>query len=353
MPSHLISFDVSSRVSSWRQTVRRVESPSYAVRILTTAYQQLGFTPPKSSVIEASFAMSSAVAQMQAYFLAAQSVALNSRPILLYYGMLHLAKAIAIIANPYYGDTLESQKHGLSIRRKKGRYEYFKDRVFIQKNGVFLDWYSSLHIITKVWPLPGMAVCANASIEDLAHASLPVIELWRCIPDLAPLLSITGKSSRCISLYLSDVNNATITATSSPQLPHIERLAQEIGLAPNMALQYLQQFYYPATNIHAWACIDRPHLLSHGTDPDLIICVPPLSATLLRDFSFPEPLVYFALLFQLSMLQRYEPMEWVSLTNDPMSMEYMIIEILCDNTLSLTPYLFSHLISAIEQTPQE
>lgn len=344
MPSHSIILDDSL----WRQIVRRVESPSYAVSVLATAYQQLGFTPPKSSIIEASFAMSSAVVQMTSYFVAANSIALGSRPILLYYGMLHLAKAVAIIANPYYGDTLESQKHGLSIRRKKGRYEYFKDRVFIQKNGVFLDWYTSLQQLTKVWPISGMAVYANDSAEHLAHASLPVMELWRCLPDLSLLLSIIGKSTRCTHICPSDVDEAL-----SHPLHHIERLAQNVGLEAQTLQQHLQQFYYPSSNIHAWACIDRNHSLPSSAEPQFSICVPPLSPILLNDFSFPEPLVYFALLFQLSMLQRYEPMEWVSLTNDPMSMEYMIIEILSDNTLSLTPYLFACLINAIENTNQE
>lgn len=353
MPSDYVDFDVLANVSSWRQAIRRVESPPYAVRILTTAYQQLGFTPPKSSIIEASFAMSSAVAQMHAYYVAAQSVTLSSRPILLYYGMLHLAKAIAIIANPYYGDTLESQKHGLSIRRKKGRYEYFKDRVFIQKNGVFLDWYTSLHMLTKIWPIPGMAVHARASTDNLAHASLPVLELWRCLPDLAPLISLLGKNSRCTNLNLTNIHNVFAEGISSNPLPHVKRLAQDVGLTLDDISQCLQQFYDPVTSIHGWSCIERSHNSSQGANTNVIICVPPLSASLLNDFSFPEPLVYFALLFQLSMLQRYEPMEWVSLTNDPMSLEYMIIEVLGDNTLSLTPYLFSCLIKEIEQTMQK
>ncbi len=353
------------------QMIRRVESPSYAGIILASAYKRTGFMPPKVRIIEAAFAMSSTMVQMRTYFRAARAVDVSAQPILLYYGILHLAKAAAIIANPYYGDTLESHKHGLSIRRKTGSYDYFKDRIFIQKNGVFLDWYVSLQRLSNHWPITGLTVYGENAADHLAHVSLPVIELWRCIPDVSELLQILNKTTRCatVSFFIpsakhdASVSERGYTVTGLSRT--IDDWANNTGLERNTLEGHLTHYLQASSPTHAWSCIPRPFTgSSRGEysdkpidsqnetryDSSWTLCVPPLSPTLLSTFTFPEPLVYFALIFQLSMLQRYEPLEWVSLINDPMSLEHMLIEILCNDILDLMPPLLARLLSAIEQT---
>ena len=60
------------------------------------------------------------------------------QPILLFYGFVHLIKACLLQQDPCYPENTSVFAHGVTTRkRKKQQYEFLKDEVKFQKNGLF------------------------------------------------------------------------------------------------------------------------------------------------------------------------------------------------------------------------
>ncbi len=74
----------------------------------------------------------------QIYYQQAESAPLMIQPILLFYGFVHLIKACILTVDPNYPETTAVLAHGVSTRkRKKQQYLFFQDEVKFQKNGLF------------------------------------------------------------------------------------------------------------------------------------------------------------------------------------------------------------------------
>ena len=62
---------------------------------------------------------------------------LSIKPILLFYGYVQLLKACLLTVDPNYPESTTLLAHGVTTRkRKKQQYEFLKDEVKIQKNGL-------------------------------------------------------------------------------------------------------------------------------------------------------------------------------------------------------------------------
>ena len=74
----------------------------------------------------------------QIYYKQAADSPLLIQPILLFYGFVHLIKACLLTIDPNYPENTSVLAHGVSTRkRKKQQYEFLKDEVKFQKNGLF------------------------------------------------------------------------------------------------------------------------------------------------------------------------------------------------------------------------
>src|SRR5690554_3754272 len=60
------------------------------------------------------------------------------QPVLLFYGLVQLMKALLLTVDPLYPRTTQVLAHGVTTRkRKKNQYEFLMDEVKVQKNGLF------------------------------------------------------------------------------------------------------------------------------------------------------------------------------------------------------------------------
>src|SRR5699024_4034165 len=60
------------------------------------------------------------------------------QPILYFYGMVHLLKALLIVKRPHYPESTKMLAHGVSTRkRKKKQYSFLEDEVKVQHQGLF------------------------------------------------------------------------------------------------------------------------------------------------------------------------------------------------------------------------
>jgi hypothetical protein len=86
--------------------------------------------------------------QGEAYFDAAEASKLMVKPVLVYYGVVSLMKALLVLHDPLYPRTTSVLQHGVTSRKKKKmHYSLLQDEVKVQKDGLLPHFAS--HVCAK------------------------------------------------------------------------------------------------------------------------------------------------------------------------------------------------------------
>src|SRR4051812_30090470 len=113
-------------------------SAEYCQRYLKNCYQRRNIDNPEQKSYENGYAFLYYLEHGQIYYDQAEKSPLILKPILLFYGLVHLIKACILTIDPFYPETTAVLAHGVSTRkRKKQNYLFFQDEVKFQKNGLF------------------------------------------------------------------------------------------------------------------------------------------------------------------------------------------------------------------------
>jgi hypothetical protein len=125
--------------------------------------------------------------QGAAYFNSAKHSDIIVRPLLLYYGITSLMKAIILIKDPYYPRTTSVLQHGITTRKKKkSNYIFQQDEIKVQKDGL-LPLFSQLVIAD---PLK-------------LHSKYKVSDLFGLIPELQDSFSLLFQRKTMINLRVT------------------------------------------------------------------------------------------------------------------------------------------------------
>src|SRR5690625_4820377 len=96
------------------------------------------------------------------------------QPILFFYGMIHLIKAVLLTKRPHYPESTKLLAHGVSSRkRKKQNYIFMEDEVMIHNHGLFS--YFSEHLY---------------HIGRLNTNKLKMGDLFALVPEMSPLFTL-------------------------------------------------------------------------------------------------------------------------------------------------------------------
>lgn len=263
------------------------------------------------------------LAHAHEFYQQAQTTKPLIQPILLFYGMVHLLKAVLLTRRPFYPETTAMLAHGVSARkRKKKSYTFLQDEVRPQLHGLFP--YIAEHLF---------------SMRQLSFEKISMQRLLRLVPELAPLFHLEGKKS------MVAVGNTRESRTLSFPL----QLLDTYHLTANAFIQRIQM-HLPAT-----ASIDQTSsdLKLHLTEPlveeqgaffihqDGRIFFP-----VERDDYLPisEVLIHYLLLYNLSMLSRYEAEWWGELVNTKTDLEYPLIIQFMNTTAKKMPLLLGKML---------
>lgn len=109
--------------------------------------------------------------QAQTYYNQASISPFNIKPVLLFYGFVHLIKAGLLTVDPYYPSSTSVLAHGVSTRKKKKRnYEFFHDEVKVQKNGLCTHFAQKMlqieHLEGEKFKM-GDLLALTAELDDL------------------------------------------------------------------------------------------------------------------------------------------------------------------------------------------
>ncbi|RJS60985.1 hypothetical protein CJ483_13615 [Bacillus sp. PK3_68] len=230
---------------------------------------------------------------------------LSIQPVLIFYGLSHYIKACLLAVDPSYPATVHVLAHGLSTRkRKKQNYSFLKDEIRTQRHGLFG------HFSEKMF-----------HVEHLEGFKLNMRDLLMQIPELARVFSFqTGEQP----FHLLQKHNMDLY-----------RLPSQILDDYQMTEKRLSDFLEQKTN----GCITVDK--AHKNDVWIKISseIPPapcrfdmtanhwvFSRHKTLEAFYPELLVYYALLYNLSMIARYETEWWYELLKHAPGKEYSLIK---------------------------
>jgi len=149
-------------------------SVPYTQKFLQAQYEEKNIPKAKQKSFENSFTFISYIDHGQMYLTEAEKSPIQIKPLLLFYGLVHLLKACVLTHDADYPSTSAVLAHGVSTRKKKkSNYEFLRDEIKLQKNGLFSHAAQTLF---------------QKDFSDLNKVKM--LDLFGNIPEIANMLHI-------------------------------------------------------------------------------------------------------------------------------------------------------------------
>ncbi|MBP3953663.1 YaaC family protein [Bacillus suaedae] len=120
-------------------------SATYTRKYLTNVYEKKEIIQSKTKSYQVSYSFMYHLQHGQLYFDQAAVAPTELKPVLLFYGLIQMLKACILTTEPTYPENSQVLAHGVTTRkRKKSSYQFLDDEVKIQKNGLFSHFLDKL-----------------------------------------------------------------------------------------------------------------------------------------------------------------------------------------------------------------
>lgn len=305
-------------------------SAEYAQSYLHKRYEKLGCPAPDQRSYENCYPFLYYLEHGHVYYTQAAQAPIILQPILLFYGLVHLVKACILTEDPFYPETTAVLAHGVSTRkRKKQQYQFFQDEVKFQKNGLFP------HLSDKMFHMK-QDEGDKVTMESLLRM-IPELEtlFWQLEgqANFLPLIKKDGSwfvsSYKALDLYHMTESRFMeyFFAQAGISLEKIEeglaRLSEEPRPFTPGRNTFLKFDYYQK-------CFLLPLKKSHRSQ-------------------FPELMAHYLLLYNLSMIARYETEWWGEAVKMMPNRDYPFIQSFLKITQEKSPFLiFCHLTAGLK-----
>lgn len=240
------------------------------------------------------------------------------QPVLSFYGMTHLLKGWLLTKCPDYPETTAVLAHGMTARKRKRKdYRFIEDEVKIQQQGLFP--YVSHHLFS-LRPFPLERVSMRLLLSSIPELS----DIWQLYREKT--MMIIGKQGHKQLIFPNSIldgfhlKEGTFIERIRRYLPSIDDVQQKEG--------ELQVFL--TEPINNWNGPFRYHLHNE------FIYFP---SNRTNYFPYAEILAHYLLLFNLSMIGRYETEWWGELIQMRADMEFPLIQQFLNITQQKTPAL--------------
>ncbi|MFB6469571.1 YaaC family protein [Cytobacillus sp. Hz8] len=256
----------------------------------------------------------------QLYFQQVENAPIAIQPILLFYGLVHLIKACILTVDPNYPETTTVLAHGVSTRkRKKQQYSFFRDEVRYQKHGLFPFMSEKMFHVKQ---LEGDKVCMG--------------ELLQCIPELNHLyVKLEGKRSFLpvnINDHLLSVPKDILDFYHMTEERFIDYFRSKSNI-PFIFYQSNQEFIILKME-KSFGPINYSPLKYDSLNQHYAI-----STTKSDLLYYPELLTHYLLLYNLSMIARYEIEWWSELIKTMPNKDYPFIYSFLNISINKGPLL--------------
>ncbi|WP_428910294.1 YaaC family protein [Niallia sp. Krafla_26] len=267
----------------------------------------------------------------QIYYDQAKQSPLLIQPILLFYGFVHLIKACLLTQDPNYPENTSVLAHGVTTRkRKKQQYEFLKDEVKFQRNGLFSC------MLEKMF-----------NIKNLEGDKATMNSLLQQIPELNPLFNQLEQRNTFI-----DINYHQQVFTFPKEI------LDYFHMTENRFIDYIQA--NSSNNLLYRSSTSNSILFDEsGQSHDFSLlkfnllegsyCFPVLKDSF---FPFPEMVSHYLILFNLSMIARYETEWWSELLKTMPNKDYPFIVQFLSITSQKGPFLaYQYLVDKRSSNP--
>lgn len=294
-------------------------SASSTQHFLQKCYEKLKDTNANQKSYENSYPFIYYIEHGQLYFGQAEKAPLTMQPILLFYGLVHLIKACILTVDPNYPETTSVLAHGVSTRkRKKQHYSFFQDEVKVQKNGLFPFMSEKMFHMKQ---LEGDKICMGdllkyiPELNDLylkmeghqTFVDVDVTDEFLSFPkSILDLYHMT--EDRFVDYYHS-ISKSQVSLSNSEKKKII--LKRDDGGLHDVSPLRVNSF-----NNRYSLSISRGNILL-----------------------YPELLIHYLLLYNLSMIARYEIEWWSELIKTMPNKDYPFISTFLNITLEKGPIL--------------
>lgn len=255
----------------------------------------------------------------QTYYDQAQKSPLLIQPILLFYGFVHLIKACILTIQPNYPENTSVLAHGVSTRkRKKQQYQFFQDEVKIQKNGLFP------FIAEKMFHMKHLEG-EKAIMEDLLKSIPELNEFFTSMEGKSTFIKVDQKEDG-IHFPNQILDKFHMTETRFQDFYRSKSLYPvEFGE---------KQENETAFKLNLHQSIDCVPLRYHFEESSFYF---PINKNELMHY--PEILIHYLLLYNLSMIARYETEWWSELIKMMQNRDYPFISNFLKIAIDKGPFL--------------
>ncbi|WP_085993776.1 YaaC family protein [Oceanobacillus senegalensis] len=232
-------------------------------------------------------------------------VELFAKPVLYFYGLTHLLKACLLTKRPNYPESTTLLSHGVTARKRKKRdYTFLEDEVKVQQKGLFP--YFSNHLF---------------SIDHMPFEKIKMKDLFANLPEFNHFFALTGERKMekvgstgsfilAFPAQVLDTHHLTEKAfikRIEPYLPNIVDIDSDQSRLQIKMDQKLTKskgpFYIHMNNGLIYFPIHREQFLA-----------------------ISEIMIHYLLLYNLSMLCRYEAEWWGDLLTSKPDVDYPFIK---------------------------
>lgn len=246
------------------------------------------------------------------------------QPMLFFYGMVHILKAVLLTVRPNYPETTAVLAHGVSSRkRKKKDYTFLKDEVKIQHNGLYP--YFTHYLL---------------GIKESPFEKITMERLLALIPEMTSMFTFHQQDK--------------MTAVGRFDTSHLKfpvSLLDSYHLTANAFIKRIKR-YLPAiqhTETHGAVIdiyLDAPFKPTHNSPFFTETNGSAIYFPIHRENFLPisEIMIHYLLLYNLSMLCRYESQWWGELLTAKPDADYPFIKAFLKITSEKIPNLLEELL---------
>ncbi|RLL41724.1 hypothetical protein D8M04_16785 [Oceanobacillus piezotolerans] len=303
-----------------------LHSQQTAQTYLQNSYQKLKIENPELKGFENSNPFMYYLDHGLQFYQIGKETPLLAKPVLLFYGMTHLLKACLLTKRPEYPESTALLSHGVTTRkRKKKNYTFLEDEVKIQKTGLFP--YFAEHLYQH---------------QNIPFEKIRMEDLFSLIPEMSSIFSFQRETSL---IPVGSLNSNVLTFPNSIlDSFHVTEKAfiNKIKLyLPEIDDMDIDQH---SIQLKLTKSINKTHGLFFIHMENNKIYFPKV-----RELFSPisEVMVHYLLLYNLSMICRYETEWWGELLATKFDLDYPLIVHFLSITSKKIPLILESELMAI------
>ncbi|MBS4221144.1 YaaC family protein [Bacillus sp. FJAT-49711] len=280
------------------------QSAETTQHFLKKCYKEIENKDIETKSYDNCFAFMYYLEQGEVFYKQASLSPLSIRPILLFYGLIHLIKACLLTVDPFYPNSTSVLAHGVTTRkRKKRHYKFLHDEIKVQKNGLCTFFSEQLF-----------------HVKHLEGEKFHMIDLLKLVVELDDVMLHILRQPNMIALERMDDNKWGIPKEIyDSYYMDGKRLKEYLnGKYSEVIIWEEEKLKLPAFQKQGMI---SPPFRYHIFNQNLYI-----PAEKYSNMELPDMIVHYLLLYNLSMISRYETEWWIDLIKTTPNSDYPIIK---------------------------